>query len=802
MKLRLVSRAAGLLCLIALVPVCADAVWLENGNAVIDISNSQDDPMIVSDGEGGAIIGWRDPSAGNYDIFASRIDGFGNIIWGPVTVCAEWNDQIGTVMAPDGFGGALFAWSDLRNGSDYDIFAQRIDSGGNLLWTPDGEPVCEAILDQGDPRIAGDGTGGAVICWTDIRNGNWDIYAQRLSYSGGNVFVPDGVPVCTATGPQQESQITTDGKKGMFITWRDYRSGMDMNIYAQRIDYIGNPILTLDGNPIFTLPLDAYEPRIAFDGVGGAVIVWFDDRMGDNDIYAQRVRVPGSVEWKVNGEEITNAVIGNVQQPTLVSDGLGGSFIAWSDSRSGTWNIYAQRLDINGHALWTADGLRVITGDHNQTMPSIATDGDDGLLVVWRDDRNDQNDIYAQRFNENGQPLWGSEGMAVCALLGNQEGAVCVSDGAGGLIAAWEDWRNSNYDIFAQRIERHGHWGYPSGHISSVQDVTADQGGSINLSWDASRLDPWPEELITQYTVWRAVEEPALSMMFDGGAILVDDVAAIDLGSLDQAIRVQHLEGDTYYWKLVSTVDAYHLWGYSEVVPTLQDSTGGSEAVHYFQVIAHTNNPIEYWISPPDSGWSVDNLAPCPPLGLEGEQSFIPEGLALTWDPNTETDLSHYHIYRGVDAGFIPDPGNLVACTPDTNTFDGDWHWGYRYCYKVAAVDIHGNESEYALLLTDEVTDGETPPAAAFLDQNYPNPFNPSTRIRFGLKEAGHVNLRIYDAVGRLVRVLIDEERPSGRYEEIWNGKDGAGREAASGVYFYSLRAGAFKETRKMVLLR
>ena len=804
MSWNLVFSAVAVLCVLAAFSVPVEAEWLESGTPVADNFETQDYPMVVPDGEGGAIIGWHDDNFSNDDVFAARIDAYGNIVWGPMTICGDLYDQTEIVMASDGFGGAVFAWMDSRNGSDYDIYAQRVDADGNLLWTVGGEPVCTAGNDQGDPRIAGDGTGGAVICWTDSRNDEWDIFAQRLNRNGTNIFMSNGVIVSAAADTQAESAITTDGRNGMFVTWRDNRDGMNWHVYAQRIDHIGNPILTLHGYPIFTLASDAYDPRIAYDGVGGAIVTWYDDRNVFTDIYAQRIKTPGSVEWKVNGEEITNFVVGSVQQPTIVSDGLGGSFVGWSDSRSGTWILYAQRLDINGHNLWASDGIKVVTGDHIQIQPSIATDGDGGLLVVWRDYRYDQSDIFAQRLDENGQPLWDPEGTAVCVHLGTKEYAQCISDGEGGLIAAWHDYRNSNYDIFAQRVERYGYWGYPSATISSVRDISSDQGGSVDVSWDASRLDPWPEELITQYTVWRAIEESAVSTMLAGGVLLVDNVAAVDLGSLEQVVRIQHLAGETYYWTLVSTVDAYHLWGYSEIVSTLQDSTGESGAVHYFQVIAHQYDQFEniYWISPPDSGWSVDNLAPCPPLGLAAEQSYVPDGLTLTWDPNTEIDLFHYHIYRGDDAGFVPDPGNLVACTPDTSSFDGDWNWGFRYCYKVAAVDIHGNESEYAVLLTDEVTGDETPPVASFLGQNYPNPFNPVTTISFGLSEPGRVSLRIYDAAGRLVRALIDEERPAGRYDEIWDGADNAGHEVASGIYFYSLKAGDFKETRKMVLLR
>jgi hypothetical protein len=152
----------------------------------------------------------------------------------------------------------------------------------------------------------------------------------------------------------------------------------------------------------------------------------------------------------------------------------------------------------------------------------------------------------------------------------------------------------------------------------------------------------------------------------------------------------------------------------------------------------------------------------------------------------------------------VPGPSNLIASPTDTATFDGAWRWSIGYFYKVSAIDRHGNESGFALLAPDGVTGTETPkaPEAFYLSQNYPNPFNPTTRITFGLKEPAAVSLRIYDAAGRLVRVLVAGNRPAGNYSELWDGRDNGGRAVASGIYFYRLDAGSFSQTRKMALLR
>jgi hypothetical protein len=88
------------------------------------------------------------------------------------------------------------------------------------------------------------------------------------------------------------------------------------------------------------------------------------------------------------------------------------------------------------------------------------------------------------------------------------------------------------------------------------------------------------------------------------------------------------------------------------------------------------------------------------------------------------------------------------------------------------------------------------------LAQNFPNPFNPTTTIRFALVESGDVALSIYDVSGQQVRSLVDEWRSAGRHSIVWDGRDDAGRQVASGVYVYRLRAGQFSRSAKMVITK
>jgi hypothetical protein len=97
----------------------------------------------------------------------------------------------------------------------------------------------------------------------------------------------------------------------------------------------------------------------------------------------------------------------------------------------------------------------------------------------------------------------------------------------------------------------------------------------------------------------------------------------------------------------------------------------------------------------------------------------------------------------------------------------------------------------------DDRTHAGELPGQVVLKQNYPNPFNPSTNIRFELPKASHVNVAVFDILGREVSVLVNERRDAGVHEVKF---DASG--LSSGVYFYRLRAERFVQTRKLVLLR
>jgi hypothetical protein len=228
---------AALVVSILVVPLCSRAGWRFDGTAVSTALYSQSSPMIVSDGSGGTIIVWTDSRSGaGDDIYVQRFDASGDPRWAAdgVAVCTAANSQYFPMITSDGMGGAVVTCHDGRNDLLQDIYVQRIDASGAAQWQDDGVFLCSAAGSPTEPVVVSDGSGGVVVVWTDLRVPYADLYAQRVDANGAVFRTADGVPVSTASDPQQNPAIAPDGTGGAVVTWQDERSGSD--VYAQRIE--------------------------------------------------------------------------------------------------------------------------------------------------------------------------------------------------------------------------------------------------------------------------------------------------------------------------------------------------------------------------------------------------------------------------------------------------------------------------------------------------------------------------------------------------------------------------------------
>jgi hypothetical protein len=439
-----------------------------NGVAICTTSDYKEVPEIVSDGNGGAIITWmdwrmtdQDWYTNDWDIYAQAVDSTGSLKWNldGLAICTVSGRQDNPRIISDGQGGAIITWNDSRNGHTK-IYAQAIDSSGALKWTQNGVAICTASGNQGSQTIVSDGQGGVIITWCDDRKtpGSfaYDIYAQAVDSAGSLKWSLDGVAICTTSGSQEYPDIVSDGQDGAIITWVDYRTG-DYDIYTQAIDGNGNIKWAIDGLTICTAYGGQNYPRIVSDEQKGAIITWMDYRNANCDIYAQAIDSTGSMKWEMGGVAICTA-LGSQEWPIMISDGQGGAIVTWNDYRTGTstTDVYVQHIDNMGKEKWALNGIAVCTVSGMQMVASIVQDGENGSIIAWQDERNGNFDIFTQSVSSTGITKWMPNGIPICVAPNEQSNPRLVSNGYGGAIMTWIDYQNVNRDIYAQSINNEG----------------------------------------------------------------------------------------------------------------------------------------------------------------------------------------------------------------------------------------------------------------------------------------------------------------------------------------------------------
>ncbi len=303
--------------------------------------------------------------------------------------------------------------------------------------------------------------------------------------------------------------------------------------------------------------------------------------------------------------------------------------------------------------------------------------------------------------------------------------------------------------------------------ILAVNDIPADQGGQVRVSFAGSKYDGYDgSQEITSYSVWR------------------------------------HLEGET--WDAIGMFNAVQDSIYHFVAPTLCDSTGEGNCWSSYRVSAHTATAGVYFYSDSLGGYSVDNIAPAIPDGLLALATG--ERVQLQWNSNPDSDFQYFAIYRSLQSDFDPDTMNTYLYTTiDTVFEDAEFEDDGTYYYRVSAFDYSGNESGYSTQASAVIVgiDEETQlPQEFVLRQNYPNPFNPTTTIRYGLPEDSNVSLVIYDVRGQVVQTLDSEHKSAGWYDVVWNGQTADGKTISTGIYFARLVAGEYSQVVKMLYLK
>jgi hypothetical protein len=365
--------------------------WAAGGGAVCTAAGHQSSLQAVADGSGGVFIAWQDERDGDWDVYAQHVTGDGPIAagWpanGRAVASSATPEHMPRIVA-DGSGGVLIAWTHGIATAARDIRALRVLANGSLdpAWPSGGLAVCAAVQDQFLNGAAPDGAGGMLLAWLDLRVGGvfgdtLSVFAHRVQ---GNGTLASGWPVDgrevrrEVGGSLDEIPLVPDGSGGAFVAWVDPRvNGFDQ-AYAHHVTSNGavDPRWTANGRKVFPSALASFYTYAIPDGSGGmivgATIASGPGPYYEYDLHAQRIDAAGVLDpnWG-DGVVVSNAAAAQFMRATFPSDGAGGAILVWEDQRAFSYpagaRVYAQRVDADGRLgplAPTITGVQDVPGD-------------------------------------------------------------------------------------------------------------------------------------------------------------------------------------------------------------------------------------------------------------------------------------------------------------------------------------------------------------------------------------------------------------------------------------------------------
>jgi hypothetical protein len=344
-------------------------------------------------------------------------------------------------------------------------------------------------------------------------------------------------------------------------------------------------------------------------------------------------------------------------------------------------------------------------------------------------------------------------------------------------------------------------WLYEHALIDSIVDIPADQGGRVRIYFTRSGWDFGEGELpITTYNIWRRIDSPGLTVMLRAARPESEAALRSELG-----VPMLAHDGRAYLmneggmvcsgfppgvWEVLGSFAAVQQDQYIYPAATLVDSTVAGVEYSVYCISAHTAMPSVWYVSPPDSGYSIDNIAPAPPPNLRMESS-----VDVAWDMVPDEDFQYYTVY-GTDSPEFGDDPVLIDFTIDLGLDVSGNIYSY---YHVTATDYAGNEGSPSTVENTftGLPSGKNLPKVFALSRIKPNPFTDKTEVAFDLPVPVHVSLKVFDAAGRLVKILVEADTPAGHHSVSWSAKG-----VSAGVYFVKIEAADFKATCKVLLTR
>ncbi len=443
---------------------------------ICDRAGEQTLAKVAATSDGGCYISWYDHSSGNYDVYLQRLNGNGEIQWAENGLLISDHPQESWItdydLAADLDDCAILVFNDIRNGSDRDIYAYRINPAGDFVWGPDGLTISDNDGFEPDPQVTITTAGNIVFAWPEDNMA----HLRKVTPEGNDYWQDPSIITITSDYSMWSARVVPAEDDGVILqiqmaTGPNYWD--PSYLYMHKFDDSGEARWGPDGVEVMTTGGIApyMESDISEDGVGGVYSYWYDTRNMVHHAYAQHVQADGSVSWTINGV-LLSTTAGEMQMyPQFVrlpstEDIL--VFYRITDPNQNLAGIGGQRLNSEGQPQWGDGGVTLVTLSDQDRYNVLALQQENGAIVLYKEIPEGvlYSIIKAIRVDGSGTPVWETSPVIMVPTLSEKGRVVADVNEPGQVIAAWNDKRTDpNGDIYLQNINPDGSFGpySPSG---------------------------------------------------------------------------------------------------------------------------------------------------------------------------------------------------------------------------------------------------------------------------------------------------------------------------------------------------
>ena len=726
------------------------------------------------------------------------------------------------------------AWIDYNNDGNLDLYVTK-----SLLFKGDGNGGFELINTSIGMELSGQSNGPT---WGDFDNdGDIDCFVagnpSRLYRNDGNdVFTPYlngdlGSNADTRGWAASWADVNNDGYIDLFITHPD---GFVGPMSTPCHFYVNNTDGTFAEN---------FDNEFSKEKAAYTVATWYDyDKDGDVDLFIGCGPVNGTPEvdrlYKNMFKETGTATFERIDNSTIATDPQDGQ----------VWNFIDYDNDGDLDACLTNYGAapdRLYRNDNGtyNSLNNALTIGGQHLGNVWGDFDNDgdldviitheSGNLYFR--NDNGTFV--SDTTAFTLSGATRASAVGDYDNDGKLDIFFSGTGEAA-GLFRNITQNENNW--IKFNLTGTASNRSALGAKVKLKASINNNPVWQyrevnaqngfnsqNSLIVHFGLGNATTVDSVIIIWPSGSTdILTNLSTNQLYSINETIPSQFLRADF-------TADKLKGFGSPFIVQFTDNS------------VVDQNNPVTSW------QWDFDNDGTIDANTQNPEWTYNSFG-TYTVKLTTQTGISSDTKIKTDYIEIQPVPGYPVITFEDPSFTDTTVIAGARKTFTISAIDTSGYDITYKWIQngteknpdssfnyvalgfiptpaprTDtvmvEISNGYNSiwriwyinvvkatdikeissniPRQYLLEQNYPNPFNPSTIIRFAIPQSGPVQLKIFDILGKEVTTLLDEYKSAGTYEIDFNSNE-IKTSLPSGLYFYSVKANKFFETKKMILLK